>query len=342
MSDLIDRYLAAVAALLPKNSRQDIVAELRDLILNRVEEAEEALGRPLDKADTDSLLREIGHPIAVAGRYGPHRALIGPEIYPFWLFGVKVLLAIAALGAVVPAVVVLITGHGDNHLVGGIVSDFISSALTTVGFATLVAAAIERGWIKVGDFANWKASELPLLPEGKDWLGGAGRLGCTGKSWFKGSPWSAKTRFEGVFELAVMVLFIAWLSGGLPFPMERLVRAPDGALITLNPLVLSLRWPILGLAVLQAVSALILVVKPGWVRARAATEILCALAGLALSAVLWKAMPLVTFIADGVPAANLADLQRVLDMTFMVILVVAVAINVTKLFVDGWRLVRGR
>jgi hypothetical protein len=342
MSDLIDRYLAAVAALLPRSSRQDIVAELRDLILNRVEEKEEALGRPLDKADTESLLREIGHPIAVAGRYGPHRALIGPEIYPFWLFGMKVLLAIAALGAVVPAVVVLITGHGDNHLVGGIVSDFISSALTTVGFATLVAAAIERGWIKVGDFANWKASELPLLPEGKDWLGGAGGLGCGGKSWFKGGPWSAKTRFEGLFELAAIALFIAWWTGGLPFPMERIVRAADGVWITFNPAVLALHWPILALAVLQGLSALILVINPAWVRARAATEILCALAGLALSAALWQAQPILTFIADGRPAAEFAKLQQVFDMGFQVAIVVAVAINVTKLFVDGWRLVRGR
>ena len=340
MSDLIDRYLAAVAALLPKASRQDIVAELRDLILNRVEEKEEALGRPLGKADMEALLREIGHPIAVAGRYGPHRALIGPEIYPFWLLAVKVLLAIVAVATVVPAVIVMITGHDDGHRIGGILSDFISSALTTIGMATIVAAAFERGWLKVGDLANWKVSELPRVPEGMDWLVGSG--GSSWSGWKGGKGWFAKSRFEGVFELAVMVLFIAWLSGGLPFPMERLVHAPDGAWITFSPVVLALRWPVLGLAVLQALSALILVVKPGWVRARAATEILGALGGLALSAVLWRAMPLVTFIADGVPAADLADLQRVLDTTFTLILVVAVAINVTKLFVDGWRLVRGR
>nr|WP_295111529.1 hypothetical protein [uncultured Caulobacter sp.] len=337
MSDLIDRYLAAVAALLPKSSRQDIVAELRDLILNRVEEKEAALGRPLDKADTETLLREIGHPIAVAGRYGPHRALIGPEIYPFWLLAVKVLLAIAALAAVIPAVIVMITGHDQGHRIGGILSDFIPSALSVVGLATVVAAAFERGWLKVGDFANWKVSELPHVPEGKRWLGGS-----SGSSWTGGRGWFAKSRFEGVFELAVVALFIAWWTGGLPFPMERLIHAPDGTWITFNPMVLSLYWPILALAVLQAVSALVLVVKPGWVRARAATEILCALAGLALSAVLYHAMPIVTFIVDGQPAADLAKLQRVVDMTFMVILVVAVATNVTKLFVDGWRLVRGR
>lgn len=340
MSDLIDRYLAAVAALLPKASRQDIVAELRDLIMNRVEEKEAASGRPLDKAETEALLREIGHPIAVAGRYGPHRALIGPEIYPFWLFAVKVLLAIAALAAVVPAAVVLIAGQGENHRIGDILSDFIPTALSLIGAATVVAAAIERGWIKVGDFANWKASELPVLPEGKDWLGGSSWP--EGKSWFGGGPWTAKSRFEGVFELAAIALFIAWWTGGLPFPMERIVRAPDGLGVVLSPVVMALHWPILGLAVLQGLSALILVIQPGWVRARAATEVLGAIGGLALSAVLWRAMPVLTFVSGSAASADFAEVQRVFDLTFQVILVVAVAINVTKLFVDGWRLVRGR
>jgi hypothetical protein len=38
--DLLDRYLAAVAALLPKTQREDIVAELRDILLNQMEEKE--------------------------------------------------------------------------------------------------------------------------------------------------------------------------------------------------------------------------------------------------------------------------------------------------------------
>lgn len=334
MSDLIDRYLAAVAALLPKASRQDIVAELRDLIMNRVEEKEAVLGRPLDKADLEALLREIGHPIAVAGRYGPHRALIGPEIYPFWWFAVKVLLAIAALAAVIPAVMVMIVGHGDHHRIGGILSDFTSSALSVIGLATVVAAAVERGWIKLGDLANWKASELPHLSDTKGWV--------WDWNWTGSKTWFAKSRFEGVFELAVVVLFIAWWTGGLPFPMEKLVRTPDGVGADLSQTLTALHWPILALAVLQGLSALILVLQPGWVRARAAAELLCAIGGLVLAAILWRAMPILIFVGGGAANEGLLKLQQVTDMTFQIIIVIAVAVNVTKLFVDGWRLVRGR
>ncbi|USQ94990.1 HAAS signaling domain-containing protein [Caulobacter sp. RL271] len=322
MSDLVDRYLAAVAALLPKAQRQDIVAELRDMVMNRIEEAEARLGRPLDRRETEDLLREIGHPIAVAGRYGPHRALIGPELYPFWLVAVKVMLVIAAFAAVVPAGVLLATGHTDAHAFNGIFGDFVPTALSLIGAATLVGAAIERGWIKVGGLANWKASELPRVPEGKAWF--------------------AKSRFDGLFELAAIALFIAWWTGGLPFPMEKLVRAPDGVGVALSPVLVALHGPILALAVLQGVSALVLVVRPGWVRARASLELCCAAGGLLVSAVLWHAQPIVTFVTGAAATEGFADLQRVTDLTFQVILVVAIAINVTKLFVDGWRLIRGR
>ena len=64
--DMLDRYLAAVAALLPKAQREDIVAELRDLLLNRIEEKEEALGRPLTEKEREAVLKDFGHPVAVA------------------------------------------------------------------------------------------------------------------------------------------------------------------------------------------------------------------------------------------------------------------------------------
>ena len=61
--DLIDRYLKAVAAQLPAEERDDIVAELRDLILSRFEAREEELGRPLTEAEQLEILREVGHPL---------------------------------------------------------------------------------------------------------------------------------------------------------------------------------------------------------------------------------------------------------------------------------------
>ena len=334
MSDLVDRYLAAVAALLPKASRQDIVAELRDLIMNRVEEQEATLGRPLDKREMEALLREIGHPIAVAGRYGPRQALIGPELYPFWEFGVKVALAIAAIAAILPAIVLLVTGQGNSHTISGVMNDFIPTALSLVGCATLIGAAIERGWIKLGDLSQWKASELPHIPPNMSWPRGAG--------WSERGSWCSKSRFDGLFELVAILLFISWWTGLVPFPANSIVYDDQAVSVALSPVLKGLYWPILALAVVQGVSALILVVKPGWVRPRAVTEILCSLGGLALVAVLWPAQPLLTFVLPGAPPEDLANLQRTIDLTFPIIMIVAASISVCKLAVDGWKLVKGR
>jgi hypothetical protein len=95
--DLIDRYLNAVAAQLPQDERNDITAELRDLILSRFEAKEEALGRALTEDEQEAILREIGHPLVVAARYrkGPD-SLVGPELFPYWLFGVKAGLMVLA------------------------------------------------------------------------------------------------------------------------------------------------------------------------------------------------------------------------------------------------------
>ena len=103
--DMLDRYLAAVAALLPKEQREDIVAELRDTLLNQMEDKEAQAGRPLDAKEREAVLKAFGHPIAVAGRFGPTTALIGPELYPFYVFAVKGLLIVAAIVSAIPAVI---------------------------------------------------------------------------------------------------------------------------------------------------------------------------------------------------------------------------------------------
>src|SRR5579875_1893492 len=95
--DLVEDYLHFVALLLPRAQREDIVAELRDTILTRIEAREAELGRKLTPDETEQVLREIGHPLLVAARYreGPQH-LVGPALYPYWAFAVKLALTIVA------------------------------------------------------------------------------------------------------------------------------------------------------------------------------------------------------------------------------------------------------
>jgi len=321
--DLLDRYLGAVAALLPTAQRQDIVAELRDLLESRIDEKAAELGRPLKKDDLEALLRGFGHPLAVAGRYGPQRALIGVTLYPYWLFALKVALAIAALVSLIPAIVHMATTDWDvarafSHAVSG----FLHFALQLVGVITLIGAAIERGWIKTGDFGKWRVADLPYATPTKGWF-------------------PPKTRFEALFEVVACGVFILWWVGLVDFPVaEAALTRHDGVTMTVGSILAQLHLPILLLAVGQMLSGLTVVLRPGWVAPRAIFEIALSIGGIVVAALLWRAMPLLTFSGPAGPMEELARLQTWMDGTLKVTLVVAVAICVGAVVIEGWRLAR--
>ena len=111
---LTERYLKAVAAQLSKASREDIIAELSDAIQTRMEEREGQLGRPLTEADEEAVLREFGHPLSVAARYGSGpQHVVGPELHPWWMFGVKVGLIALVRITVFSALIRILIGDVD-------------------------------------------------------------------------------------------------------------------------------------------------------------------------------------------------------------------------------------
>src|ERR1700761_5568381 len=117
--DLVNEYLRAVAALLPKAQRDDIIAELRDTILSQVEEREAELGRPLTDDEVEALLREVGHPVVIAARYsdGPQH-VVGPTLYPYWLFVVKAAILLQVFVALVVIAIRTLTFGNIYQIVG--------------------------------------------------------------------------------------------------------------------------------------------------------------------------------------------------------------------------------
>jgi len=69
--DLINRYLQAVKFWLPKNQKQDIVAELAEDLRSQIEDREAELGRQLNESEVAELLKQRGRPVLVANRYRP-------------------------------------------------------------------------------------------------------------------------------------------------------------------------------------------------------------------------------------------------------------------------------
>ena len=163
--DLLDRYLNAIGALLPRSKRADITAELRDILLTRREEKAEALGRPLTRGEDIALLQEFGHPLSVAGRYGPQQYLIGPELYPIYAFAVKVLVGIVAAGAVFSALVTFGINPGDPGRAFGTLTGHIwSGGVFSIGVLTVVAWLIQHYNIRLTFLDHWSPKDLPTFP----------------------------------------------------------------------------------------------------------------------------------------------------------------------------------
>ncbi|WP_296175595.1 hypothetical protein [uncultured Brevundimonas sp.] len=225
--DVIERYLEAVAAQLSTEDREDIVAELRDLILSRVEAREEELGRALGDEEKEAILHEIGHPLVVAARYrkGPD-SLIGPELFPYWLFGAKAgLIVIAAVQALGLMIHVL----GAPADFGGAISQafhgFFSGALTLLGALTLAGAIMEHYDIKPTWLTKWRVRDLSAfgLADPAKW--GASMAGsdkAKGEWLPKGTKvWGLRAETpraaEALWSLIASTVFILWWIGAINF-----------------------------------------------------------------------------------------------------------------------------
>lgn len=89
---LVDRYLQAVKFWLPRNQKDDLIAELSEDLRSQIEEKEVELGRKLTDAEVEPILKRCGSPMAVAERYLPQRYLIGPALFPIYSVVIRALI----------------------------------------------------------------------------------------------------------------------------------------------------------------------------------------------------------------------------------------------------------
>jgi hypothetical protein len=166
--DLLERYLQAVGEYLPTKGRADALAELRANLLDKMEEREETLGRPLTEDEVAEILRSHGHPSIVAARYQPRRSLIGPEIFPYYWLTLRKTFPLVLGVFILSRAIGLIYGpsHPDN-IVGTTLTSLFAVLFYTAGWMTLTFAAIgfiaERYPQKVNPYANWDPRKLPKL-----------------------------------------------------------------------------------------------------------------------------------------------------------------------------------
>ena len=316
--DMIDRYLNAVAAQLAQDERADIIAELRDLILSRFEAREEELGRSLGEAEQEAILREIGHPLVVAARYrkGPD-SLVGPELFPYWLFGVKA--GLMVLGAVyaITLFIRLIGGPDDvGRAIAQALHGFFGAGLTLIGVATVAAAIFEHQGVRPAWMTQWRVRDLGAFGLADPAAWGASMAGAeTAKS-----TWTPKTRTQvwpggdHLFSLLAVGMFVLWWIGVLHVPgLAALPLRGQDAVISGAPIWSILFGAVLLYALAQMAVDLASLVRPYAVRMRAAAQIVLAGAGLWLTWAIFEAGHWFTLERDG-EAARIGGDWTMLDL----------------------------
>jgi hypothetical protein len=142
--DLLDRYLQAVRKYLPWQRQDDIIAELRANLESQLEDKEADLGRPLTKAEAEEWLKQLGSPIQVAARYQPQRYLIGPTLFPFYWYVLRMAFTWCMLiYAIVIVVQMFAAQEPSTTAVLGAVLRIPEVLLTTATWVTLIFAVIE-------------------------------------------------------------------------------------------------------------------------------------------------------------------------------------------------------
>jgi hypothetical protein len=192
---LLDRYIYAVKQRLPCAKRDDIAAELHEILRSQVDDEEARLQRPLTDAEIEQILKKYGAPRNVAASYGSYRYLIGPEIFPSYLVAVRIVLWV--LAPITLFMLLMSAVLAEENFAENLAETFWT--MLSIGLFNLVAVTLVFAWLgRVRSGTSEEDWDLDELPEAVPGLASA--------------PQPAK-RSEAVGSLAGLVLLTCWWLG---------------------------------------------------------------------------------------------------------------------------------
>lgn len=241
--ELVDRYLQAVRFWLPKKDTQEgVVAELGDDLRSQIEEKESELGRPLGHPEVSEILKRCGPPMVVAARLGPKSCLIGPTLYPIYIFVLKMVLfwiMVPVFVFIVCPSTVATTGswiEAFRITLGSLWSGFFIAA----GIITLVFAVIERTPAQAAIACKWDPLSLPPVKKHE----------------------RKPSLVHAVCELAFSWFGLVWLLLLPKYPV--LLFGPASAFLTPGPIWHRFYLPIVLFSVVGLLRSAITLAKPQW------------------------------------------------------------------------------
>jgi hypothetical protein len=165
--DLLERYLQAVGQHLSPETRDDTLAELRVNLLAEMDARAEEMERPLTESEVAAVLQAHGRPILVAARYLPQRYLIGPAVFPIYLFTLRRAAPFVVLAYLLARASTIIFSENAGGLAANIARGFVQLIpvlLLFWGVVTMTFAILEFAHRQVGKSTSWDAWDPSNLP----------------------------------------------------------------------------------------------------------------------------------------------------------------------------------
>jgi hypothetical protein len=210
---------------------------------SQIEEKETELRRPLDKNEVSEILKRCGAPMVVASRLRPKRYLIGPTLFPIYVFVLKMVL----LWIMVPVFLFIVgpanlaNNNGDwGKAVLFTLGNLWSGAFIAAGVITLVFAVLERTHAIADIACKWDPSSLPPLEK----------------------PERKTSSFQTACELWFNVFGLVWLLMVPRHPF--LIFGPAAAFLKLGPIWHTFYLPFVLLAAGVIVRSAITLARPRW------------------------------------------------------------------------------
>ena len=315
--EIIQRYLHAIEFWLPKAQKKDIIAEISEDLHSQMEERQEQLGRPLNDAEVDALLKQRGNPLLVANRYFPQESLIGPTLFPLYQFVLKVWASFWLPPAFVVCIVLKRMQHPAwswIHMIGDVRDWIWTAAFWAVGTITLAFVIFERVDAKTHFLESWNPRKLPPVRD----------------------P-NKVSRFSSAIELvansACLVVFICYASS------LNIINGP-ALRLTLAPVWIYFFWGFLAVQLLTSALSAVNLMQPYWTGARATIRFITDAIGGALWCSLMKANIIQELWIANAHDSRGVDLSHILNNWIQWTFPYTVIVIMVILAVDFYRILR--
>jgi len=157
---LINNYLNETGRHLADECREDIISELRVSLEEQVNDLADAENRQSSVEDEKVVLLQMGHPVKLAASYKPAQYLIGPALFPAYVYSMKIGI-VASLSVQLAIGLLLSAGLNWDLSIGSVFGRLFDTAVMVVTLFTLIFAALEYSSEKLNWYDDWNPDLLP-------------------------------------------------------------------------------------------------------------------------------------------------------------------------------------